>query len=69
MKKDEKSLEEIVEEMADEFGGYWDGEHPDYPFDDWLCEVENEYTRAGYWEWVVTNYFDDLDSDIEEDDE
>jgi hypothetical protein len=31
----------------------WD-DHPDYPSEDWQHEVENGYTRRGYWDWVAS---------------
>jgi hypothetical protein len=38
--------------FADKFGGWWDGEHPDYPRSDWEYEVANRDTRLGYWDWA-----------------
>lgn len=32
--------------------GQW-GEHPDHPLRDWQHEVENDYIRSGYWDWVA----------------
>lgn len=32
--------------------GYW-GEHPKHKVERWQYEVDNNYTRLGYWEWVV----------------
>ncbi len=34
-------------------GGTW-GEHPDHTVEDWQFQVENDETRQGYWEWVVS---------------
>ena len=42
-----------IEKLADEHGGYWEGEHDDFPVSDWKYEVRNEDTRQGYWEWVA----------------
>ena len=39
-----------INDFADKYGGYWDGEHPKYPLIDWQCEVANGNTRMGYWE-------------------
>ena len=38
--------------LADKHGGVW-GEHPKYPIDDWQYDVMCDYTRRGYWEWVL----------------
>ena len=46
------SLSEIDEISAD-FGGYWEGNHPDHPVDAWRHEIINNDTRMGYWEWVA----------------
>jgi len=35
-----------------QYGGYW-GEHPEFKVERWQYEVNNNYTRLGYWEWVV----------------
>ena len=32
--------------------GYW-GEHPRHKQKDWSHEVSEDYTRLGYWDWVV----------------
>lgn len=40
--------------IAAKHGGYWDGEYPDYPIEDWKIEIINENTRLGYWQWVVS---------------
>lgn len=29
-----------------------DGQHPGYPWWDWLQQVAQGVTRDGYWEWV-----------------
>lgn len=34
--------------------GSW-REHPDYPWRDWVYQVSNGDTHAGYWEWVSSN--------------
>lgn len=31
--------------------GSW-GSHPEHPIADWQCEVANDETRLGYWEWL-----------------
>lgn len=33
-------------------GGHW-CEHPVHSSESWRLEVESEFTRLGYWEWVV----------------
>lgn len=43
--------------LADRVGGargIW-GEHPEYPVRDWQWEVGEDYTRLGYWEWVLAH--------------
>jgi len=34
-----------------EGGSHWD-EDPDYPVEEWKCEVDNDDTRQSYKEWV-----------------
>ena len=41
-----------IEEFTSEHGGYWGGEHPEYPVVDWQYEVKSGNTRKGYWEWA-----------------
>lgn len=41
--------------LADKHGGYWHGEHPEYPYKDWLYEIKNNDTRMGYWEWAASH--------------
>jgi hypothetical protein len=45
--------EELVG-FIEEHGGYWDGEHPNYPKKDWRLEVQNNDTLLSYWEWVFS---------------
>jgi len=45
------------EELIKEYG-YW-GEHPDHPFKEWAWEVSEDYTRTGYWEWVIARENED----------
>jgi len=37
-----------------EIHGVW-GEHPTWSVADWKYEVDNDDTRAGYWDWVSSN--------------
>lgn len=39
-----------AEALIAEFG-IW-GEHPAHSVSDWKCEIANDDTRCGYWEWV-----------------
>ncbi len=39
--------------LSDYYGGWFDGECPEFPLEDWLCDVRNNYTREGYWTWVL----------------
>lgn len=32
--------------------GYW-GEHPRHKQKEWSYEVSEDYTRLGYWDWVM----------------
>jgi hypothetical protein len=41
-----------LHEICEKYGGYWDGEHPDYPIRDWIYDVTDKNVRSGYWEWV-----------------
>ncbi len=45
-------MSEVSQRLAKDHGGYW-GEHPEYPWSDWVGEVEGNSTRLGYWEWVA----------------
>ena len=38
--------------FAEQYGGYWDGEHPEYTLSDWKYAVQSNDTRLGYWHWV-----------------
>ena len=38
--------------FIEEHGGYWDGECPSQPLEDWRYEVNNNDTRLSYWEWA-----------------
>jgi hypothetical protein len=44
--------EEVLEKFIEGHGGYWDGEHPRYPVDNWVESIRNGDTRQGYWEWA-----------------
>lgn len=39
-------------DYIERYGGYWAGEVPGYPVEDWEYEVQNGDTRLGYWEWA-----------------
>lgn len=39
--------------LAERFGSW--REHPDYAWRDWVYQVSNGDTHAGYWEWVSSN--------------
>lgn len=41
-----------LNDFIEKHGGLWDGQHPDYPVEDWKYEVANDDTRSGYWEWA-----------------
>lgn len=44
----------------DEQEDYW-GEDDQYPLSDWMYEVQNGDTRAGYWQWVESQKEQDDD--------
>ncbi len=46
------SSEEILRKLKSQYA-HWDN-HPEYPVEDWMYEVNNEDTRSSYWEWVVS---------------
>ena len=52
-----KSIEGLAEALKEAHGGMW-GEHPEFPVDDWLYEVDNGDTRLGYWVWVAVRKAD-----------
>lgn len=54
--------------LAEANGGMW-GEHPKFLVADWQHEVENDYTRVGYWEWVANKVDQDEDEVVEEQDD
>jgi hypothetical protein len=54
--------------LAEANGGTW-GEHPKFLVADWQHEVENNYTRSGYWEWVANKVDQDEDEEAEEQDD
>ncbi len=64
--KDDPLREEALREK---YGGTW-SEHPFFPLVDWQAEVANNETRQGYWSFVesaVWNQIDDLcDEPLEE---
>lgn len=41
-----------VEELLTTFD-YWVDSHPDFPYEEWQDQVQNNNTRLGYWDWVV----------------
>ena len=41
-----------LDKLAACHGGYWDGEVPQYPKEDWRYAVDNNDTLSGYWEWA-----------------
>lgn len=38
-------------ELRNQYGNF--GEHPDRPIEDWKCQVSNDDTRQGYWDWLA----------------
>ncbi len=46
------------ESLSNSFGGYW-GTHPKYPLHEWQYEVSEDYTRLGYWDWVISKLYED----------
>jgi hypothetical protein len=42
------------EKFIDAHGGYWTGEHPDYPTEDWHNKIAENESRLGYWDWVIS---------------
>jgi len=42
---------EELEKFIDKYG-YWSGECPEAPVEDWIHEARNGDTRLGYWEWA-----------------
>ena len=54
-----KSISErAAREVIDRCGGYW-SEHPRFPVADWKYEINNDDTRACYWDWVVSKEYDE----------
>ena len=53
-----------LKQFIEENGGYWDGEWPGFPLEDWVTEVNNGDTRLGYWDWA---YVQSVDTDERED--
>lgn len=49
-------------------GSIWD-EHPDFPVSDWQAEVADDDTRAGYWDWVLSQKESRENDEAEQDDE
>jgi hypothetical protein len=47
--------------LAEHYGGYWKGEHPDHTVADWKQDVRDDNTRYGYWAWVNSNIESDGD--------
>jgi len=47
--------------LAERYGGYWNGEHPDHTVADWKQDVRDDNTRYGYWAWVNSNIESDGD--------
>jgi hypothetical protein len=48
-------MTKTLDALMERFGGYWDGEHPEYTLADWRQLVAENDTRLGYWEWVLAN--------------
>lgn len=46
--------------LAQKHGGVW-GKHPNYIVADWQYEVTNNYTRLGYWDWVLNRIWQEED--------
>lgn len=38
--------------LSEEHDGYWE-EHPHYPPEDWMTEVDECDCRSSYWQWVL----------------
>lgn len=47
---------DLKERLIDDLG-IW-GECEDFPRQDWKCEVQNDDTNLGYWDWVVEKHRD-----------
>ena len=48
----------MLKHFIEENGGYWEGECPGLPLEDWVTEVNNGDTRLGYWDWVYVQRVD-----------
>lgn len=42
----------LVDQLREKYRE-WD-EHPKHLVDDWSYEVDGDYTRLGYWDWVAS---------------
>lgn len=40
------------EQLEQKYSPTGDGEHPDWPREDWISLVSRRETISGYWEWV-----------------
>ena len=45
-------MSDKAKELAERWGAW--GDHPAYPVQDWKYQIENNDTREGYWDWVLT---------------
>jgi hypothetical protein len=43
--------------LSDAFGGYWLGEHPEYPKSYWRSLVTTGHTFDGYWETIAAEIY------------
>ena len=48
------------EKLRQKYGGTW-GQHPHFPVDDWKHEVGNGDTRQGYWSFVESAVWNQVD--------
>lgn len=46
-----------VEDFVEAHGGWWNGECPAYPKEDWRTEVANGDTLQGYWDWAYNMHY------------
>ena len=42
---------EALETWIEFHGGYWHGEVPEHPRNEWIEAIDNDETIMGYWEW------------------
>lgn len=51
-------MSEEARKLAKANGGVW-SEHLTYALKDWRAQVANDYTRQGYWDWVLRQMEDE----------